>query len=151
MRRDPFPRRRSAAACVDLPLSHVPEGDRRPLRALRELSSGRADLDPGPAQDLRSSEAIARGFCGDCGTPLTFEAASGEGDHIALTIGAFDQPSRLQPQRQIMTSGRIVWVDHLADVPARSPEEDAASAARYPPVVSHQHPDHDTEVWPPDQ
>lgn len=105
----------------------------------------------GQRKTFRSSDAIARGFCGACGTPLTFEAASGEGDHIALTIGAFDDPSSLRPQRQIMIADRIPWVAELADVPMRSPAEDAASAARYPPVISRQHPDHDTDVWPPDQ
>jgi hypothetical protein len=105
----------------------------------------------GRRKTFRSSDAIARGFCGDCGTPLTFEAASGAGEHIALTIGAFDDPSSLRPQRQIMTADRIPWVAELADVPQRAPAEDAASAARYPPVISRQHPDHDTDVWPPGQ
>jgi len=103
----------------------------------------------GRRKTFRSSDAIARGFCGDCGTPLTFEAASGEGDHIALTIGAFDDPSSLRPQRQIMTADRIAWVAELADVPMRAPEADAASAVRYAPVISRQHPDHETDDWPP--
>ena len=68
----------------------------------------------GRRKTFRSSDAIARGFCGDCGTPLTFEAASGAGEHIALTIGAFDDPSSLRPQRQIMTADRIPWVAELA-------------------------------------
>jgi hypothetical protein len=103
----------------------------------------------GQRKTFQSSNFIARGFCGDCGTPLTFEAASGDGDHIGLTIGAFDDPSALPPQRQIMIAERITWVAELADVPSRSAEDEAASAARYPPVVSRQHPDHDTDAWPP--
>jgi hypothetical protein len=103
----------------------------------------------GRRKTFRSSNFILRGFCGDCGTPLTFEAASGKGGHIGLTIGAFDDPSALPPQRQIMLADRIAWVDRLADVPSRTSEEDAAGAARYPPVVSRQHPDHDTDRWPP--
>jgi hypothetical protein len=100
---------------------------------------------------FQSSDFIVRGFCGDCGTPLTFEAASGDGDHIGLTIGAFDDPSALQPQRQIKAADRIAWVDTLADIPRRDADQEAAAAARYPPVVSRQHPDHDTETWPPAQ
>ena len=103
----------------------------------------------GQRKTFQSSNFILRGFCEGCGTPLTFEAASGDGDHIGLTIGAFDNPSALPPQRQILLADRIAWVDQLADVPRRTPGEDAASAARYPPVVSRQHPDHDTEDWPP--
>jgi hypothetical protein len=105
----------------------------------------------GRRKTFRSSDAIARGFCGDCGTPLTFEAVSADAAHIALTIGAFDNPAALPPQRQIMVAERIPWVDALASVPMRSAEEDAAGATRYPPVVSRQHPDHDTDAWPPAQ
>ena len=100
---------------------------------------------------FRSSEFIARGFCGDCGTPLSFEAASGQGRSIGLTIGAFDDPASLRPERQIMVAERIPWVVDLAGTPERSAADDAARAARYPPVVSRQHPDHDTDDWPPAQ
>jgi hypothetical protein len=103
----------------------------------------------GQRKTFQSSTFIVRGFCGDCGTPLTFEAASGDGDHIGLTIGAFDDPSELAPRRQIMIAERIGWVAALSDVPSRSAAEEAARAARYPPVVSRQHPDHDTDAWPP--
>jgi hypothetical protein len=105
----------------------------------------------GRRKTFQSSNFIVRGFCGDCGTPLTFEAASGDSGHIALTIGCFDDPSALAPQRQIMVAERIQWVDVLASVPMLTAEEDAAGMAKYPPVVSRQHPDHDTDAWPPAQ
>jgi hypothetical protein len=103
----------------------------------------------GTPKRFRSSDAIARGFCADCGTPLTFEAASGEGDHIALTIATFDDPGAFPPMRQIKVTDRIGWIDDLASVPRRSASDEAAAAARYPSVVSRQHPDHDTQEWPP--
>jgi hypothetical protein len=96
-----------------------------------------------------SSEHVARGFCGDCGTPLTFEAASGQGRHTSVTIGALDDPASFPPGGQIKIADRLPWIDRLADVPRRSPEDEAAAAAKYPTVVSRQHPDHDTETWPP--
>lgn len=102
----------------------------------------------GARKTFQSSDAILRGFCADCGTPLTFEAAAG-GDHIALTIASFDDPALFAPQRQIKVADRVPWIDALAEVPRRSPEDEAAAAARYPPVVSRQHPDHDSEAWPP--
>jgi hypothetical protein len=96
-----------------------------------------------------SSEHVARGFCGDCGTPLTFEAASGDGRSLALTIGSFDDPAQFPPTQQIMLAERIAWTLGIADVPRATAEEDAAGMAKYPPVVSRQHPDHDTAVWLP--
>ena len=97
---------------------------------------------------FNSSEHIARGFCGDCGTPLSFEAA-GEGRHIGLTIGSLDDPAAFRPEKQIMVAERLPYVDALDEIPRRSAEDEAARAAKYPPVVSRQHPDHDTERWPP--
>jgi hypothetical protein len=103
----------------------------------------------GQRKTFQSSTAIARGFCGDCGTPLTFEAASGEGANIALAICAFDDPAALPPQRQLEVESRIGWLKGLDALPARTPAEVAAQDAKYGPRTSRQHPDHDTETWPP--
>ncbi len=37
----------------------------------------------------------------------------------------------------------------LAGLPTRTPEEAEKVAGFYASVVSHQHPDHDTAAWPP--
>jgi hypothetical protein len=79
-------------------LPHVPEGDRRLFGPYASVPAAGLTWTRGQRKTFQSSELIARGFCGDCGTPLTFEAAG---------------------------------------------------AAKYPPVASRQHPDHDTETWPP--
>ena len=101
----------------------------------------------GARKTFLSSEHVARGFCGDCGTPLTFEPAQG-GDTIALTICAFDDPGALRPERQIGLDARVDWLAGIDQLPTRSSEDEAAYSAKYPPVVSRQHPDHDTETWP---
>jgi hypothetical protein len=104
----------------------------------------------GHRKTFQSSDAILRGFCGDCGTPLTFEAIEG-GRHVGLAIGAFDAPGALAPRRQLERASRLPWLDTIDALPSRSPEDEAAMAAKYAPVVSRQHPDHDTDVWPPAQ
>jgi hypothetical protein len=98
---------------------------------------------------FQSSDGVARGFCGDCGTPLTFEAASGAGKTIGLAICAFDDPSALPPQLQLDLQARIGWLDGVNRLPTRKPEDVAAQEAKYGPPTSFQHPDHDTETWPP--
>ncbi|WP_321163206.1 GFA family protein [Sphingomonas sp. Leaf10] len=46
--------------------------------------------------DLYESSPIARrGFCRECGTPLSFDFP--DGDNIDLTISSFDEPARFQP------------------------------------------------------
>lgn len=89
----------------------------------------------GAPAHFQSSDRVRRGFCAACGTPLTFEWSA---DQIDLAVFAFDDPSRVEPVVQLAVEGRPAWMDHLADMPVRPPLGPSG------PVVSHQHPDHDT-------
>ena len=66
-----------------------------------------------------------------------------------ITIGAFDDPTPIRPVLQMATESALPWIAELAALPEKPPEEEAAMAAHYASVVSNQHPDHDTETWPP--
>ena len=44
---------------------------------------------------FRSSKIARRGFCRECGTPLSFEYLGSE--EIHLTVGSLDEPGRLRP------------------------------------------------------
>ena len=84
---------------------------------------------------FQSSDAIQRGFCAACGTPLTYEYSA---DKIDLAVFAFDDPSAVEPVVQLAIDSRPAWTEHLADMPVRPPIGGSAVA-----VVSRQHPDHD--------
>jgi hypothetical protein len=99
----------------------------------------------GAPKYFQSSNLVRRGFCGDCGTPLTFEA----GADVELTIGAFDKPSQIVPAIAVGLESKLPWVDDLDRLPTRSPGEAAEAAARHAAIRSYQHPDHDTDAWPP--
>ncbi|HWU15172.1 MAG TPA: GFA family protein [Caulobacter sp.] len=90
----------------------------------------------GQRSTFQSSEAVKRGFCAACGTPLTFEWSA---DQIDLAVFAFDDPSRVEPAVQLAVEGHPAWMEHLADLPVRPPAGGPAQA-----VVSRQHPDHET-------
>ncbi|WP_298814570.1 GFA family protein [uncultured Roseibium sp.] len=94
---------------------------------------------------FQSSNAVKRGFCGECGTPLTYEAPDG----VALAIGAFDDPGAIAPVIQYGVEGKLPFTDRMADIPARTTEDDFEALAFLASIVSNQHPDHDTETWPP--
>ena len=98
----------------------------------------------GAPKHFQSSNIVRRGFCADCGTQLTFEAADGP----SLAIATFDEAHDISPVLQLNRERRLPWADHIANVPRRTPEQIAARAAHYAAIVSHQHPDHDTDVWP---
>lgn len=95
----------------------------------------------GAPKYFQSSNKVRRGFCGECGTQLTFEGGPKWYD---LAIGAFDDAAKIRPVLQIGLEAKLPYVDQLADLPGRSPDEEAKLAGYYAEVVSHQHPDHDT-------
>jgi len=94
----------------------------------------------GEPKRYRSSNHVLRGFCAECGTPLTYEAPDG----IALAIGAFDDPASLAPTKQWGIEAKLPYVDDLASLSADRTETDGA-ASFLADLVSFQHPDHDTE------
>lgn len=117
-----------------------------PFGVFASLEAERVIWTRGTLRRFQSSEGVARGYCGDCGTPLTFEPV-GPGRTLGLAACAFDDPQRLRPERQIWTGSRLHWLDDLASIPANTPEADAAAAARHGGEANLQHPDHDTDSW----
>jgi hypothetical protein len=101
----------------------------------------------GERKRFRSSNAAFRGFCAECGTPLTYEAPDG----MALAIGAFDHPEEIAPTIQWGLEAKLPYVDHMPELPGEATMADIASAPFLATLVSYQHPDHDTEGWPPSE
>jgi hypothetical protein len=100
----------------------------------------------GEPKRFRSSNFVSRGFCAECGTPLTYEAMDG----VAIAAGAFDDPSLVAPTVQFGIEGKIDFVDRLHTLPGLRTEDDAEAAPFILQIVSCQHPDHDTATWPPE-
>ncbi len=94
---------------------------------------------------FRSSAAVSRGFCRDCGTPLTF--AYDDSHRIAVSIGSLDRPDQVMPARQYGIEGRLPAFDRLGTLPGTRTEDDVP-AEEMEKLRSRQHPDHDTEHWP---
>ena len=94
-----------------------------------------------------SSDGIDRGFCRDCGTPLFFHRLSGE--NISMTIAAFDTPAVIPLAFELGNEGRMPQLAQLGRILTYGTSEEAdpegTDLARR---TKHQHPDHDTEVWP---
>jgi hypothetical protein len=99
----------------------------------------------GAPKHFHSSNAVRRGFCGDCGTPLTFESDGA----VDLAIGALDDPKVAAPVIQVNPNDKLPFVDGIPGLPTRSAEEKEPLDVRMPGFAGYQHPDHDTAVWPP--
>ena len=101
----------------------------------------------GTVKTFRSSNFASRGFCDNCGTPLTYEAPDG----VAISAGSFDDPAAVPPSVQFGVEGKIGFVDRLHTLPGHTTEEDAEAAPFVLDIISYQHPDHDTAAWPPER
>ena len=86
-------------------------------------------------QRFQSSNKIRRGFCPDCGTPLTFESDKS----LDLAIFAFDRAAEITPVIQLEPGSAPAWVAHVADLEVLQPPPGYLEQ-----IVSRQHPDHDT-------
>lgn len=101
----------------------------------------------GTPSEFRSSSIVARGFCAACGTPLYMR----ENDEpYEIAVFSLDHPDMAgAPLRQSGVESRAPWIASLAALPSeettdyRTPEDMRR-------LRSRQHPDHDTDRWPPE-
>ncbi len=103
----------------------------------------------GEIANFRSSELVERGFCRDCGTPLTVRDLDGDG--IDVSLGSLDDPAAVKPVIQYGVESRLPWFAELAELPVRTTVEGGkAERLRVIERTNRQHPDHDTQAWPPE-
>jgi hypothetical protein len=106
-------------------------------------------LTRGTVSYFRSSDPVERGFCAGCGTPLVFHRIGAPVIDIAL--GSLDDPAAVPPVIQYGIEGRMPWFAELLRLPGdQTTEQEEPQKAAAIRVSNHQHPDHDTDVWPPD-
>jgi hypothetical protein len=123
-----------------------------PFAAYFSVPRSKFELTRGKLSTFASSAKVERGFCAHCGTPLTAGYLPSEDIHIALV--SLDDPARLSPSTQVGIEARLPWVNEIAGMPAQTTgqiftgyEEILDEIAK----TSRQHPDHDTDRWPPPQ
>jgi hypothetical protein len=101
----------------------------------------------GRPAEFRSSQAVHRGFCSRCGTPLTYRWGD---QQPSLTIGSLDHPDAVLPSVEHARDNRHPVFDHydaLRPEPLGVTDEERDLLAI---LQSFQHPDHDTTDWPAD-
>ena len=97
----------------------------------------------GEPKYFKSSDKVVRGFCGDCGTPLTYDWG---GDNVEIAIATLDDPTVSPPIKQVNTNDKLDFVDQLHALPVR--ENSSGELTFMDNLKSYQHPDHDTDQWP---
>ncbi len=74
---------------------------------LAKVHKNRMDWTKGEPAVLKSSSAAERGFCRACGTPLFFRYKVSP--DVELTVGSFDHPEALEPQRHYGIESHVAW------------------------------------------
>jgi hypothetical protein len=108
--------------------------------AVAGVPSGAFAWTRGAPAIFRSSSAAERGFCRDCGTPLTFRYLAR--DEINVTLGSLDEPAKARPTRQYGIESRVPWWRDLFDLPGTTTADDPPPGG-LEALVSHQRRDGD--------
>jgi len=87
-----------------------------------------------PPDIFASSNRAERGFCRDCGTPLSYRQI--DGPNISLTINSLDDPEAVRPEMRFSPDQEMSWCRTLPELPGR--EMDLTTS---PGFVNHQHED----------
>jgi hypothetical protein len=88
-----------------------------PVVAFVRFEAAQVRFTKGERKIYASSPEVGRGFCPDCGTPLTYEADWGGKTVVEVHISTLDDPERFTPDRHAFFGERISWFDVVDKLP----------------------------------
>jgi hypothetical protein len=112
-----------------------------PLMAFGGVRRSEFVITSGVIATFSSSDIAKRGFCAQCGTPLTYEGVGS--DHISVTLGSLDDPGAVEPRTQLGVESRLSWLTGSLSLPGTRTDQWLAKK-KIAAVDNHQHPDHQT-------
>lgn len=105
--------------------------------ALAGCAKANLEWTQGAPAMFASSNLATRGFCRDCGTPLTFAYTTPEA-RIYVTIGSLDNPEQAKIEIQYGLELRLSWVKFCEEAPGERTGEDPAAQAFFAGMASNQ-------------
>lgn len=96
-----------------------------PMATFVGFRSEQVSMVGGTLQHYTSSPGVRRGFCANCGTPMSYQADKFP-DEIHLYIGTLNDPGRFVPEFHVFHAERIPWFDTADTLPryAGLPDEE---------------------------
>ncbi len=88
-----------------------------PVVTLVAFEGDRVKFTKGDRKIYSSSPGVGRGFCGECGTPLTWEGKGSDCLMINFHISTLDNPDDYVPDRHWFHGHRITWFEVADDLP----------------------------------
>lgn len=108
--------------------------------ALAGAPKDKLEWTKGKLKFFASSNLAERGFCADCGTPLTFGFHDPEA-RIYVTIGSLDDPERAPLTYQYGVEGKLSFVDICENLPKERTGETPEAAEFFKALKSNQYMD----------
>jgi hypothetical protein len=94
-----------------------------------EVDGGSVGWERGEPAYYQSSKIARRGFCRECGTPLTFEYLDSEELHLA--VGSLDEPGRFSPMAHYCSESIVRSFFTEDGLPRERTEDDEEFVARW--------------------
>ena len=79
-----------------------------------------------------SSPGVRRGFCAECGSPLTYENEQVP-DEVHLLAGALDEPNEAQPTAHVFSEEQLAWFETADQLPRYAKTRRQGPALRHGP------------------
>ena len=86
-----------------------------PFMAFAPVAHADFALTQGALALYRSSDIAERGFCGHCGSPLTYRGFAS--DHVSIAVGSLDAPEAAAPTHQLAAEQALSWLRPALDAP----------------------------------
>ena len=83
-------------------------------------------IEGAPVQ-FNSSPGVTRGFCGTCGSPMTFESTRWPGE-MHVGVGSLDQPGDFPPTAHVYAAERLPWLHLDEHLPSFAKTSDKGEA-----------------------
>jgi len=105
--------------------------------ALAGCSKDKLEWTTGEPAHFASSNLARRGFCRNCGTPLTFAYDAPEA-RIYVTIGSLDDPELAAIEIQYGIEAKLSWVEFCESVPQEITGDSIAAQAFFASMTKNQ-------------
>ena len=112
-----------------------------PYMAFASVKSEDFETTRGKLRLFASSAIAERGFCAECGTPLTYRPTGGAS--VSVTLGSLDRPDAVSPTEQLGVESRLPWCENLDELPGVNTLAWLKKKS-ISDVGNRQHPDHET-------
>lgn len=112
-----------------------------PIMAFGGVRLSEFFVSSGAIATFSSSDIAERGFCAQCGTPLTYQGVGS--DRISVTLGSLDEPGAVAPVTQLGVESKVSWLVPSLSLPEIRTDQWLAKK-KIAAIDNHQHPDHET-------